>query len=241
MRIRTVAVIGTAAVLLTGCGGAREVAGTPAPAPAPSTASETAGPLAGLSGPEVAAAAAAALEEAGAATVRGTVSTGAEQVTVDMHLQGADAVGALGIDGRTVQFRRLAGTVYLQGSADFWTAVGVPAGTAAVVDGVWVFVPAGTGLGLDELSIAALAAEFADAATSRIEDAVRSVEVAGEPAVVVRQPDGSTLTVAAEGPSYPLEATSSGTTAGTMTFSRFGEQVPITAPADALDLGRFGA
>jgi hypothetical protein len=53
---------------------------------------------------------------------------------------------------------------------------------------------------------------------------------------VVRQDDGSTLRVADDDPSYPLELTNKGDSAGTVTFSRFGEKQEISAPVNVLDL-----
>jgi hypothetical protein len=72
MRIPQLTVAAAAALLLTACGGS---------------------PLDGKTGPEVAAAAADALEEAGSVHVSGTVEQNGEEGDIDLHLQGEDALG----------------------------------------------------------------------------------------------------------------------------------------------------
>ena len=57
--------------------------------------------------------------------------------------------------------------------------------------------------------------------------------------MIVEQEDGSSLKVADDDPSYPLELTNSGDSEGTVRFSGFGETEDITAPADALDFSQL--
>jgi hypothetical protein len=209
------ATIGAAALLLTACGGS---------------------PLEGKTGPEVATAAAAALEAAGSVHVAGTLVQDGQEGEVDLHLQGADAIGSITFGGAEIQLLSVGGAVYLQAPPEFWGSFGLPAEAAATFDGQWVTVPGEASAEFEEFSLAGFADQLRNPTDGEIKNEVASDEVDGEDVVVVEQEDGSTLTVADDDPAYPLEMTNAGDSAGTVTFSRFGEKEDITEPADALDL-----
>ena len=96
---RASATAAVAALLLTACGGR---------------------PLDGKTGPEVAAAAADALEEAGSVQVSGTIEQDGEEGEVDLFLQGEDATGTLTMGGVAVELLSVGGQVYLRFGDDGW-------------------------------------------------------------------------------------------------------------------------
>lgn len=194
-------------------------------------------PLDGKSGPEVADAAADALEEAGAVHMAGTVDQDGEESEVDLHLQGEDAIGSLSMGGLEIELLSVDGAVYLKGGADFWSSFGMPAEATSMFEDKWVTVPEEEAAGFQEFSFAAIVDQFRNP-ESEIQEEVSSGEVDGTDVVVVEQEDGSTLSVADDDPSYPLELTGADD-AGTLTFSRFGEEEDITAPEDAIDLSEM--
>jgi hypothetical protein len=214
MRIRSLTVAAGAALLLTGCGSS---------------------PLDGKTGPEVAAAAADALDEAGSVHMAGTVDQGGQQGDVDLHLQGEDATGSITLGGFELQLVNVDGAAYVQGPPEFWSAFGIPAEDAGVFEGQWVVVPADAAAAFAEFSLTGIVDNLRNPA-SGIKDDVRSAEVDGTDVVVVEQEDGSTLSVADDDPSYPVELTREGDSTGSLTFSRYGEEETIEAPADALEL-----
>ena len=93
----------------------------------------------------------------------------------------------------------------------------------------------------DTFSLAALVEELRNPSDGAFVEDVESDELDGAPVVLASRENGSTLTVAAEGPTYPLFSDDKGAEPGTLTWSRFGERVEIAAPADALDLNELGA
>jgi hypothetical protein len=230
--------VGLAAVLLTGCGSG---AATDGGASSPTTAAGASG----RTGPEVAADAAAALEQAGAVRVTGSVGAGDEAQTVDLLLQGEDATGTVSTGGRTVQLLTVAGTSYVQASADFWSGSGAPAETAALLDGAWVVVPGEEAGSLGELSLAGLVQELRSPRDGAVADEVGTGRVDGQDALVVTQADGSTLYVADGDPAYPLriEGTGghTGEDTGALELGEFGRTREITAPEQPLDLSGLGA
>jgi hypothetical protein len=217
MRIPHLTVAVAAALLLTACGGS---------------------PLEGKSGPQVADAAADALEKAGSVHVSGAVEQDGEEGDVDLHLQGEDAIGTLALAGADIELLSVDGQVYLQAPPEFWTGFGLPEEFAAQFDGQWVVVPAEASSEFADFSLAGFVDELRNP-ESPVKDDVESGEVDGEDVVIVEQEDGSTLSVADDEDSYPLEITNKGDSPGTLTFSRFGEEEDITAPTDALDLNEL--
>lgn len=221
MRIRPLtvpAVLGAASLLLGACGSS---------------------PLEGKTGPEVAAAAADALEAAGSVHVAGTMSTDGQEGQIDLQLQGEDAIGSITLGGTEIQLITAGGAVYAQAPLEFWTSFGIPDGAAAMFENRWVTVPGEAGAGFAEFSLAGFADELRNPSDGAIKDEVSEGEVDGEDVVVVEQENGSTLKVADDDPAYPLEMTNSGDSTGTVTFDRFGETTDISAPVNPLDLSQL--
>ncbi|MCW2740855.1 MAG: putative Lipoprotein [Blastococcus sp.] len=219
MRIRQLTVAAAAALLLTACGG---------------------GPLDGKTGPEVAAQAADALEKAGAVHVKGTMDEGGESGEIDLQLQGKDVTGTITMSGVELQLLSVDDAVYLQAPPEFWGQFGLPDEAAAMFDGKWVIVPSEAVAQFQELSLDGIINSLRKPG-SKVKDEVKSKESDGKSVVVIEQEDGSTLSVLDEDPAYPVELTNKGDSAGTMTFSRYGEKESIEAPADALDLEQLAA
>ncbi len=219
-RLTAPATLVAAALLLTACGG---------------------GPLDGKTGPEVAAAAADALEAAGAFHLSGTISRGGSATEVDLQLQGQDAAGTLSLDGHEIELLTVDDAVYVQAPLAFWTSFGIPDGAAAELENRWVIVPADAAAGFQTFTLAGFVAEIRSP-DGEVEDEVSSTEVDGDDAVVVSLEDGSSLTVLDDDPSYPVALTNDeGGSSGTLTISGFGEEQDITAPSDALDLAEVVA
>ena len=219
MRIRQLTAattVAATALLLSACGG---------------------GPLDGKTGPEVADAAADALEEAGSVHVAGDVTQEGEEGSIDLHLQGEDATGSITMAGAELQLLSVGGKVYLQGGSDFWGSFGLPEDAAALLDGNWVIVPDAAASQFEEFSFAGIVDSLRNP-ESEVKEEVTSDEVDGKEVVVVEQEDGSRLSVADDEPSYPLSLEDA-SDSSTLTLSRFGEEEDITAPADALDLNEL--
>jgi hypothetical protein len=224
MRVRALAVTGLTAVLLAACGGGDSGNGEAA-----------------KKGPQVAADAANALEQAGAAHLTGNVTEQGQTGDVDLRLQGADVTGTITLAGQKVQLVSTGGKIYAQAPAAFWSSFGAPAAIAGQLDGRWVIVPQEAASSFDTFTLKGLADSLRNPKDGSIKDPVTMDKLGGQPVVVVTQSDGSTLDVAATGTPYPLRATDKGgTSPGTLSFSDFGKKTTITAPANPLDLSQLG-
>jgi hypothetical protein len=235
MRVRALVLAGLSAVVLTACGGGSsdDAAGSSS-----ASASST---QAAPHGPELAAAAADALQQAGAVRMQGQVPLDGQVGDVDLRLQGQDVAGSMGIGGQTVQIVLTGGSLYMQASPEFWAAQGMPEEMAGTFADTWVLAPADAAGGLGDFSLDGFVTELRSPSDATVEDEVVADEVDGTKVWVVRDSDGSLLHVAAEGTPYPLRITKKGTDGGTLTFSDFGVVAPITAPSDYLDLSELGS
>ncbi len=229
MRVRHLAVAGLTTLALTACGGTAATSGS-----APTGNGEGA-----KTGQQVANDAADALEKAGAVHLRGSGTNDGKPMSVDMHLQDADATGTITMDGGTLELTNTGGKIYVRASAPFWTAQGVPAQAVPMLAGKWVIVPSAAGKEFGQLTIKGMADELRKPTDGAIDPKVHTGTLNGQKVVVVTQSDGSTLDVAATGSPYPLETVDKGANAGTMTASDFGKRTTITAPTGALDLSQL--
>lgn len=187
-------------------------------------------------GPQVAADAAKALKDSGAVHVTGTGTSDGKPLSLDLHLQGADAQGTITQDGVTLQVISTGGKLYSQAPAAFWTAQGLPAAVGSSLAGKWVIIPSDAGSVLP-VTLDSLAQDLqkpSDGTT--LEDKVGTSTFQGKNVVVITGSDKSTVDVAATGTPYPLHSVSKGTDPGTVTLSDFGKKTSIAAPAGALDL-----
>jgi hypothetical protein len=214
MRIRHLSVAAGTALLLTACGG---------------------NPLDDKTGQEVIDAAADALEEAGAVHVQGAVSQEGQEGEVDLRLQGEDASGTITFAGVELQLISVGGAAYLQAPQEFWGSFGMPEEVVAQIEGQWVTVPGEAASQFQNFSLAGFVAELRNP-SSAVKEEVTDDERDGEPVVIVEQEDGSILTVANDEPAYPLATKEEGDSESEVTFSGFGEEEEIEAPADAIDL-----
>ena len=222
MRIRHLAAVAATAVLLTACGGSGNGE-------------------AAKKGPQVAADAAQALEQAGAARLTGSGTMDGRRMRVDLHLQADGATGTMTIDGRSVLLTNVGGKVYMKAPAAFWQGSGVPASLAQGLGSKWVILPSGASSGLDQFTLHGMAQQLRKPSGAKIEDAVHTATLHGQEVVVVTQSDGSTLDVAATGKPYPLQTVDKGKDSGTITISDFGRKTEITAPSGAVDLSQLGS
>jgi hypothetical protein len=213
-QLTAVATLSAAALLLTACGGS---------------------PLDDKTGPQVVDAAADALEKAGSVHVTGGI---AEEGSIDLHLQGDDAIGSITMGGAELRLLSVDGAFYLQGGADFWASSGLPDDAAALLEGEWVVVPEESAGGFEQFTFADVVDSLRNP-ESGIEEEVGSDEVDGRKVVVVEHKDGSRLSIADEEPTYPLRLEDEGNSS-TLTLSRFGAKEDITEPDDAVDLAEVG-
>jgi hypothetical protein len=137
--------------------------------------------------------------------------------------------------GVEIELLSVDGQVFLQAPGDFWASFGMPEEAAAMFEGQWIIVPDEAAGEFQEFSLAGIVDSFRNP-EDEVKEEVTTDEIDGQAVVVAEQGDGSTLSVADDDPSYPLQITEGGDSSGTLTFSRFGEKEDITAPEDAIDL-----
>jgi hypothetical protein len=199
------------------------------------TASGSTGPgAAALSADEILKKATTALQAAKSVRIKGEGGSGTARFAIDLRYAGDTSTGTLGINGQTIELRKLARTVYLKGSREFW--VGNGGETAArLLTGKWLKTPLTdkrfSGLSeLTDLKEAATGILDPDGTITKGEQkTVNGVPCIG---LVSSGKDGGRLWVAATGQPYPvrIEPSAESGQKGALDFTGYGESVTVEPP-----------
>jgi hypothetical protein len=219
-------------VLVTACGSS----GGGGSASSPSASSNG---VAALSAQEILDKASAAAKAQKSVYVKGSGTSGADSVAVDLKLRnGGGAVGSITTGGATIQLISTGTTVYIKADKAFWTSFGNDA-AAQVIGDRWVKAPATDASFKDLASMGDFTAaieSFLSPSGTLTKGSEKTID--GTAAVGVQSSNG-TLWVATTGDPLPIKIESSGS--GGLTFADWGAVVDVTAPADAdtLDLAKL--
>ena len=224
-----------AAVLLTvaGCGD-DTTAGSGSAAPSGSSSATAGDGVAALSADEILKKATAALKDAGSVRIKGEGGSGTERFAIDLSYSEGNSTGTLGVNGQTIELRKLDQTVYLKGSREFWMGNGGE-GAAQLLTGKWLKTPLTdkrfSGLSdLTDLDEAADGILDPDGTISKGEQKT----INGVPSIglVSSGKEGGTLWVASTGEPYPvrIEPDANSGEQGALDFSGYGEKVTVEVP-----------
>jgi hypothetical protein len=226
--------------LLAGCGGGNtELASAGLPGDGPTGTATTAPavveppPTGSRSAADLLRAARAAFAAAPSVHVTGTAVRGSDAYVVDLRLKGAaGGTATIRTSGQTVNVVRIGDIAYVGGDLAFWRGVTGDDAQARAMVGSYVKVPARQG-NFGQFTVFTQP----DVVTAVLPDPAAPATVGprttigGRAAIPVRAGDGSTLSVAATGPAYPLRL--DGLASGQVVFldfSDYGADVPLVAP-----------
>ena len=234
---RLLVVVPAAVLLLAGCGD-DSTGGTGNPeASGSASASSSAGGgdgVAALAPDEILKKATSALQAAGAVRIKGEGGTGTERFAIDLRYSDDNSAGTLGVNGQTIELRKLGQTVYLKGSREFWSGNGGE-GAAQLLTGKWLKTPLTdqrfSGLSaLTDLDKAADGILDPDGTITKGEQkSINGVPCVG---LVSSGKDGGTLWIATQGEPYPvrIEPSAGSTEKGSLDFSGYGEKTTVEVP-----------
>jgi hypothetical protein len=233
---RLLVVVPAAVLLAAGCG-EDTTAGSGSPAStssASASASSSGSGVAALSADEILKRATAALKAAGSVRIKGEGRSGTERFAIDLRYSDANSTGTLGVNGQTIELRKIGQTVYLKGSREFWKGTGGES-AAQLLTGKWLKTPLTDKRfsGLSELTDLEEAADGIldpDGALSKSgEKTINGVPCVG---LVSSGKDGGTLWVATTGEPYPvrIEPGAGSGEQGALDFTGYGEKVTVEAP-----------
>jgi hypothetical protein len=197
--------------------------------------------LASKSPDEIVTAASNAINHASSVHVAGSIVSSGVPVSLDLNLvSGKGGRGQMSESGLTFRVVAVGQTVYIQGTPAFWQHFG-GAAAARVLSGRWLKAPAaGQFASLAQLtSMQQLMTTLLANHGSLSKGGVTTVR--GQRVVAVSDKTrGGTLYIAATGHPYPIEIRKLGSSGGQIAFDRFNQQVPLSAPAHAIDISQLG-
>jgi hypothetical protein len=223
-RLTSLAGLSLAATLtaLAGCGGSSSGNGVAAKSPS-----------------EIIAAAKSAADGAHTVHVSGSTVTAGTPITLDLSLvAGKGGRGRIAENGLSFELIELEGTIYIKGSAAFYKHF-AGAAAAQLLQGKWLKAPA-TSASFAGLSSLIELHKLLDAALASSDKTLMSTgtrTVKGQAVVGVKDTaQGETIYVATTGKPYPVAATKSGASGGTIAFAEWDKPVTLTAPTNAVDI-----
>lgn len=180
----------------------------------------------------------------GASSVRVTGKTLEEGRTteLDLRLGKAGAQGTIKMDGSTLELLSVNGRLYLRGR-EFWRESGNQQ-LATLIGDRWVLAPA-SGSGAKAFTPFKELTDIGSWADQLVPEGTISKgqtgTVNGQPAIALKDTDGSSLWVATTGPPYPLrvEPKPGAPDPENLDLREYNAPLNLTAPADALDLEKL--
>ncbi len=224
---------------VAGCGGDS----TPAASSTAATAAADNG-VGALTATEILKKASDAAASADSVTIKGDFTQGSETVGLNMAMARDAADGTLTINGVDVQLRLVGDTIFMKGSKDFWTALGLGSQgevLSALVADKWFSVPLDTTENASGLSSLG---QFTDkdgllqslVNTDKSVTVAGTSEINGQPVVLVSNGKG-TLAIATTGEPYPIQVKGDSTDGtGTIDFINWNGPVNAVKPSGAIDL-----
>jgi hypothetical protein len=212
-----------AGALLAGCG---PKTATPAAVP---SAVETG--IAALSSKEIVQQSAAALKKAGSYRMKGEMVDGADKMSVDIKVQGTDALAVISMgDQGSLTLLMVGGATYFQADETFWKkSAGIDTKTyTTMFKGKWVKTKAGDS-DMQKFTDLTDAQKFLDGEGAESLTKGEKATINGTAALTLKDSTGGAFYVATEGEPYPLRLDSNAE--GKFDFSDFGTKFDdIKAP-----------
>jgi hypothetical protein len=189
----------------------------------------------------IVAASSEALQGVKSVHVSGNTESGSTPTQLNLSLvSGKGGRGEMSQNGLGFQIVAIGPSVYIKGSDAFWQHFGGEA-AAQLFRGKWLKAPASGKLG-SFASLTNLHALFTKLLSNHgtlVKGKVTTVN--GQKVIAINDTTkGGTLYVATTGKPYPVEVVKKGgTESGSVAFDRFNESVPLSAPANSIDISQF--
>jgi len=230
---------------LVGCGDSgAPAASTAAPA---ATATTPATSNTSLSAADLLASATKAVTAASSVHIDGTAAAASAGEAASLMLTATrnnEGEGTVKIAGRSLDVLVAGGTPYIKAAAGFWQSSGASAPIAAKLGGKWITAPAsGSSAGqLTGISNFVDMAKVVDPILARFGTPTKAgtSTVDGVTVITITDPAGNTLYVPASGDPLPVRYVSTAKgKSGDVHYSKWSDPVTVSAPANAIDLGKI--
>lgn len=180
-----------------------------------------------------------ALSSATSVQIDGNTDQDGKQVTFQVTtFSSGDFSGKLDQSGNSVMIEKIGSTDYLNGSSGYYVASGASSSVASLLGGIWVYAPDSQFNFGNSFTISSLVSSIKNPEGTLSKGTASTIN--GQAAFSVTSSKGGVLWVATTGNAYPIELVNSGSGGGTITFSKWNQGTPPSAPAGAKALSSFG-
>ena len=150
--------------------------------------------------------------------------------SLDLRVAGADYRGTFVVAGVTISVMQVTGNVYVSAPAAYYMNAGERSAAAADLNDVWVAGAAGSKVANDFSALSARLDISSDLSSTGTVTAAGTGNVDGQPVVILKATDGSTVDIASSGPAYPVRVTTTGSDAAVYNLSNWNGIGTFTAP-----------
>jgi hypothetical protein len=229
-RVLIASVAGSAAIVISGCGGS---------APASSSISGAPGEPASAA---LVSTMQASVRQASSVHISGNLTSSGAPVSVNLGVhRNGDVSGTVSQNGAPFQVIGVAGTIYIKATQQFLKQVNAPANACAVVCGKWLKLTSAEASQLTgDLNMSSLVAPLSSGRVPKLAEA-GSKTVSGQAAWILRAADGSTLDVSSASRHYPVAASTGGAPHEVVIYSHWNAVPPPVAPpaSQVLDINHL--
>jgi hypothetical protein len=183
---------------------------------------------------KVLSAAVSATTEAAGYEVTGSGDFTDNVTSLDIRVIGADWSGTFVVGGVTIDIMQVDGNVYVRAPAAYYSAAGDSSAEAADLNDVWVEGAAGSKVANDFAALSARLDISSDLAATGTVTSDGTASIDGEPVVILKAADGSTVDIASSGPAYPLRVTTTGSGAAVFDLSQWNAVASFTPPPNPI-------
>ncbi len=190
---------------------------------------------------EILAATKAAADSASSVHVAGALSSAGSPITLNLDLvAGHGGRGQLSEGGLSFELIVVGGTAYIKGNPTFYSHFGGPA-AAQLFQGKWLKASATSGELATLASLTDLSRLLDQALAGHTTLAKGpTTTISGQPVIELKDTaENGSLFVATTGQPYPIEIVKRGSETGHVTFTNWNQPVPLSAPANAIDLSQL--
>jgi hypothetical protein len=165
----------------------------------------------------------------------GGTGTFADGVTsIDFKVAGSNLNGSFVLAGSTVDVMQIAGNVYINAPAAYYVFEGETAARAALLDHVWVEATAGSKVASDFFTLSGLLDISSDLSSAEAVTSGGTGSVGGQSVVILEAADGTGVDIATSGPAYPVQITTTGSSAAVYTLSDWDSVAAFTPPPNPI-------
>jgi hypothetical protein len=154
--------------------------------------------------------------------------------SLDFKVARSNLNGSFVLAGSTVDVMQIAGNVFIKAPAAYYLYEGETAARAAILDNAWVEATAGSKVANDFSSLSGFFDISSDLSSAGTVTSGGTGNVDGQSVVILKVADGTSVDIATSGPAYPVQVSTTGSSAAMYNLSDWNGIAGFTPPPNPI-------